>query len=297
MNLNIGGGYMEWEKAKTIVIVFLVILNSILGFLWYKNSLKYTLDDEQKKNIITLLENKDISLNTDFIEKHDPMKKLELTVNLYDERDILKIFFKEGASPENKGDNYRPVYETGDEVLAINQNIILYSSNMKGEKLALDRKAALKLCQDFIDKMGDKGKGYKLDIIPEDISQGGTIIYTQRINKNIIYNNYIKFTVGEYGISNVEYSYGLPVGYSGDTREIASCDEALFTFMVTIRNETTEKISIEKIDLVYFKEEDTQTGFTAVPCYRVLYKRENTPEGSYNIMLINAYTNKIEGHE
>jgi regulatory protein YycI of two-component signal transduction system YycFG len=49
MNLNIGGGYMEWEKAKTIVIVFLVILNSILGFLWYKNSLKYTLDDEQKK--------------------------------------------------------------------------------------------------------------------------------------------------------------------------------------------------------------------------------------------------------
>lgn len=291
---------MEWEKAKAIIIVFLVILNIMLGFLLYKSSLKYTLDDEQKKNIQILLEKKDISLDTSFIEKHDPMKKLELAVNLYDERDILKIFFKEGAAPENKGDNYRPVYETGDEVLAINQNIILYSSNIKGPKITLDRKTALKLCQDFIEKMGDKGQGYELDIIPKDISRGGTVIYTQkikRISKNIIYNNYLKFTLGEYGISHIEYSYGLPVGYSGDTREIASCDEALFTFMVTIRNETTEKISIEKIDLVYFKEEDTQTGFTAVPCYRILFKRENTPEESYNIMFINAYTNKIEGYE
>ena len=286
---------MEWGKAKNITIIFLLILNILLGFLIFRNSKKYNLDDKQINNINLLLEQYNIKLNTQLIDKYEPIKELDLDIKKYDDKDLQNIFFMGDGEITSRWDRFSLVYEKEDEILAIDNNIVNYSNNIDNGENINNLDEAKKLCDEFIENMGQKGKGYSFDLSKE--RDGNYILeYRQSINDIIIYNNSLIFMVNEKGIRNIDYAYSLPTGYSGDLREINSIDQILFTFTVEIRNERDKPIDIDKIDLIYYshrKDDKNDDKINNYPAYRIYYSYEGESP-CHNLMIINAYTSEIE---
>lgn len=284
---------MEWEKAKNIILIFLLGLNLLLVFFIYKISLKYTLTDEEVRNITAILAKDNIEINTDLIKKAEPMKKLELSSSKYDSKEMIRAFMEEGSVPINIGDMETPIYETEKEKLIINRNVVNYTSFVRKDILIENFSQIAGLCQDYIEKMGETAKGYSLDISYET-DEGWILEYRQRINGYVIYGNYIKFIADKNGIRKIDYSYSLPIGYQGEAREISAADEVLFTFSSIIGEqlEAYEKIMIDKMDMIYLEEESGDK-ITAIPAYRIMYTYFVGSEERQGNCVINAYNSYI----
>ncbi|MDL2248550.1 hypothetical protein LJB89_02520, partial [Tyzzerella sp. OttesenSCG-928-J15] len=259
---------MEWNRAKDIIIVFLVLLNIMLGSLLGINSQKYKLSIEQEKNIVEVLASNNIGLYCKIINKYEPMKMLELTPSEFDELKMIEAFLGNSnaiLSLESEGIKRYDDY-SGNSVMFI-ENKVSFESNERDENFIFNTDNAKKICTEYLNKMGDMGKGFELDLGPYNRGEEILLEYRQSINDIVIYDNYFLFAIDEYGLRRVEYSNSLPVGYSANAKEICSSDEALFSFLAAMKRESSDKPQriVEKMDLVYFIDPLEQESNQAYP--------------------------------
>ena len=299
---------MEWERAKSYILIAFLALNLGLGGMRFLEHRRYSITTDQIANINAVLNRNNIHLYTSLIQRFPPMQPLEIK-GFYYYPDVLKsIFFEEYHGDvviTSEWDGHY-LFEAEFARLEIINGFIFFENKL----IPLDGDAYI--------TTGSTESLYNLQVVnPRDVTDevitrhfpdfsfdfsfevylgggryGIRLVYRQMYRNQAIHTNFVEFLVTEEGIAQIEAQFGEVLGHGGTYRRIFSPDEALLTFMQAIRHIAMENpIFIRRMDMVYLKEYSSdQPGsvYQAVPFYRVfIHGNDDFP------FLINAYTNTL----
>jgi len=269
---------MEWERAKSYILIFFVLLNVGLGTLVFMENRRYTMTSDQERLIRTILNQNGIGMYTMPI-RFPPMRHLDVSGFYYDEDTIIQILFDNPNAVIRHND--RQVFEYGNSRLTISNGFISYE-NPDGFR---DGFATPDM---FI---GTYFPDFRFDSRFEE-ENGIRLTYLQEYRGQLVHSNFIAFFVTPIGIEQIEMQFGRILGHSGDLRMLASPDEVLLTFVQRVRHIAQETpMTIVHMDLVYFQEylSDQEGGvYHAIPFYRIF-----TACSGDQPYLINAFFNVI----
>ncbi|MDR3091212.1 MAG: hypothetical protein LBU36_03295 [Clostridiales bacterium] len=274
---------MYWNKAKTCIIAALCLTNL---FLFVCNALyssnKYHLTPRRAADIKTVLQNNNISMDCPINLPFPPMRGLAVQLSSeYSHEALRDIFIKNPSQADFNIEDNRFVYRTDWESLTIASDGYVLYRNRDVKAASPDPAEARRVCSDFLKRLGVPDFREDLSYSSSD---GLTFEFRQKYGKFVVNSNFLIISVGDTGVSRVEFMYAAPVGFTGQKREICAPDEALMSCMYELQNiYGYSPVSIERVELVYMQ---TEKG-SAQPFYRVFKKDDYTP------MLINAYENTV----
>ena len=282
---------MDWNKTKTLTIIFLLLLDCFLGFLIYLERGKYNMDTAQINTITELLKNNEIYLNTSVPRSYRPMQQLSMSGYEYDEPELLTMFFGKTSGIERLPEiEDRIIYVSGDQTLTLQNGFITFDCPSGTNDMELTLENALMEARAFMPGMGEISSFVQDTVYIVD--EGFRILFCQKYKNNIIYTNYIEFLITEKGIVQIYCKYSRPKGFSGQLTELCAVDEALLNFMQLYKDAFDNKpADVRKIDLVFYQKEGSiidSDSLTAIPHYRIMVYGFESP------FLINAYLNRIE---
>jgi regulatory protein YycI of two-component signal transduction system YycFG len=233
---------MDWTKAKSILIVALIVTNLVLisTYLFQSNSLK---DDEKEMQDVTikLLEEKNIFVQTDIPNDHRRMAKLTVQYDKLNEDTIKNQIAKQEPLPDEK---------PTDEALISMTDDFLASCGLMTENVTFDK----------IDRSGE-------NIL---------VNYKNYIDGIEIEDSYITVTINQGKITALSRYWLNPVEVSNNEKEVIPAATALIKFMS--ENTTDEKINIEGISLVYWLDSssfdaEAPVTDTAFPAWKITYNQ------------------------
>jgi len=276
---------MEWEKAKTYLLLFFVLLNLALGGLLLMEGRRYRVTPEREQTIISILEQNNITMDARLIRRFTPMRTMSVSEFYYNVDDLISIFFG-NATVQRTSHARGYVVSRRPAELMISNGFISYINPMgRGGIDELTPDSAQRLTDDFV---GAHWPDFQLDVRYEG-RDSILLSYKQVYRGHIIHSNFIDFYVRENGIERVEMQVSQVLGWeSTDSQPIVSPDEALLTF---VQRAHGRAMVIRHMDLVYFQEDggtDPYVNHRAVPFYRIFVAGDGSDP-----FLINAVTNEM----
>jgi len=275
---------MNWNKAKNIVIVALVILNLVLLAVSSFTKDEYTLNAENEKAIISLLNKNGIYLSAEIPERFEPLPYLIMNKAQYDDMELKKIFFSASEEVKRSVEFEATIFRTDKKTLTIKENgISYYNENENAVLENLDTQKAQKEAEKIINAVM-KNKNYELKKL--ELSEDKYYLkYYEVYLKNKVYNNSVDIVISKNGIESMELIRYDIAGFYGTNKKICSPDEALLAFLYELRDKKTGDILIDDVEIgYYFEEYNSQS--RAVPCYRISLKNSK-------VYYVNAYTGNI----
>lgn len=281
---------MDWDKAKRIFILLLIILNLGLAGLNYIENKKSTLSQAQEKAAYEVLSQNGISLYTNLIYKFPPMRRLLVTVPKYS-RDELKRMFFDSEQTTVTVEFGKTILKSDTKTLTIEKNKFdLQILKADKEISEFDKNTAQKIAENYLDSLKKPIKDLDLGTIIEKEDSFTFEFFGVYQGKKVFCNNY-HVTVTKNGITKVKGYFFAAERLIGEKKEICSCDEALFTIMKEIKAENKkEQITIDKIELGYDFQDiiENSEEIKLVPCYRIYVLGKEKP------YVVNAYTNELK---
>jgi hypothetical protein len=285
---------MEWERAKTIILVAFVLLNLGLAGLLYIEHSRYTLSQDRISNIHAALSDNNINLYATPMRRFAPMRHLDISGFYYDVPALLEIFFDGVEVIEEEPEAGHYIFATkNDEFgrLEISNGFISFDKSFGFDENApeISHERAIQLSDEFIE---EHFSDFKRDIVFDEYGGGGVrIVYRQEYRGQLIHSNFIEFSVTSQGIAWIDMQFGRIIGHSAEPRMIFAPDEILLTFLQRMHYMAIDNpIFITHMDIVYYQEyASDQAGqiYPAVPFYRIFIRDNDFP------FLINAYTNVL----
>jgi len=284
---------VEWEKAKSYIMVAFIILNGALGILLLMEHRRYTMTTERDRNINIVLGQNNVSLYTIPMRRFPPMRPLDVLGFYYDTEWLLSIFFDDPSTVQSMPDSGREQFRKGYSELIISSGLISFDFDIRGLGYPneithqITHEEAIALSSTFINK-------HFPNFVP-DITyawdNGIRRVYRESYRGQLVYSNFIEFYITAHGIEWIDMMFGEVIGHMREPQMIFAPDEVLLTFMQHVHERALEEpIIITNMDMVYLQEyQSTQQGtsYAAVPTYRIFIEGSDTP------YLINAFSNLI----
>ncbi len=282
---------MYWDKAKNIVILFLLLINAVLAVLVYTHTDNYTLTSTQLENINKVLSANNVMLYTPVLKEYKPMKAINMLPYSYSNDRLIEIFFTDPEQAKPVIEYGRDIFTDKNSRLTVENGIVTYETQPTYSENPLNETDCKSMCNGFLTANSALFPNFVFDKLWET-ELGFSLRYIQNYRGELIYSNYILFDIIPGGISRIEFSYSKISGYDDKTREICPADEALFVFMQYFRNNFGEKeVFIDRMDIVYYQEQvsdETGSALKATPCYRFFVSDITEP------FLVDAYSTVVK---
>jgi len=291
---------MEWERAKTYLLIFFLLLNAGLGLLLFAEDRRYTLTFEQERRIRTILDQNNVILYELPMRRFPPMQPLSVTGFYYDRDELIRILFEDPLTVERRRTFEGYIFQDASRQMIISSGFVFFEDPNGFRQwggfqptLALGEitdASVISLTTGFINSYFPDFVQDGDPFVSEDDNGGVRIIYRQEYRGTLVHSNFIEFLVTSVGIYQMEMQFGRVIGHSGTPTMIFSPDEVLLTFVQRVGHIAQENpMSIRDMDLVYFQEYISDQGgpYNAVPFYRIFTHQNERP------FLINAFTNVI----
>ena len=286
---------MEWERAKSFLLLFFVLLNLVLGVLLFMENRRYIVTPEREQTILAVMERNNITFDAQFIRQFPPMRAISVTGFYYNVYELAEIFFENPQNAERHNTPHGLILTYGPAELVIAHGFISYYNpdghgNTANDLISLDPYDAQLLTDAFVHA---HWPDFSLDDI--FVAEGWLrLSYRQVYRGYIIHTNFIELIVTDMGIEQVDMQFGRVIEWYGQESPIAAPDEVLLTFVQRVRSiAQVSPITITHMDLVYFQEEEGSANpyasYRVLPFYRVFIGGD----GSSDPFLINAFTNEI----
>lgn len=117
---------MDWSKAKTILIIALIIVNLIVGSLFLIEKKEERSQEFDESEVISKLNQKGIELDVDIPTGKNELKGLVVEYELYDADDINKRFFGGKGSINYINEDLFEVTQQEETVTVINGKLLIY---------------------------------------------------------------------------------------------------------------------------------------------------------------------------
>jgi len=291
---------VNMQRVKTVVIFLLVIINIALAALLVDNSSRYKLSERQKAAISTILSQNNVGLYTLVPTDFRPMRMLLLQPYAFEEEALRGLFFgaEEPERAEEQSERRVSLTQANAELYLEPSRLIYQNPDGYLPPGYAAMPATPGDIQRMLDSLVEKLAPKQLTLVLDKyMAYGEEQVYEYRASYrgHVLYTSYVKCKVTAAGVTELRSSLSIPDGYTGEERDIFSCDEALLSLLGELKsiygNMESEVTMLTGIDMVYYLEEAAQSGqseMKAVPYYRI-YTR-TSPELPF---LINAYNNKV----
>ncbi len=282
---------MYWDKAKNIVIIFLLLINVVLAVLVYTHMDNYTLNATQLENINKVLSANNVMLYTPVLKEYKPMKAINMLPYAYSNDDLIGYFFSDPKQVKPVIEYGRDIFTDNISKLTVENGTVTFETQTTPSENPLNEDDCKKTYNEVIQSNQSMFPGFVFDKLWETDS-GFSLRYIQNYRGELIYSNYVLFETNSGGLSRVEFSYSKINGFDDKVREICPVDEALFVFMQYFRNNFGEKeVFIDHMDIVYYQEQvsdETGSALKATPCYRFYVSDITEP------FLVDAYSTVVK---
>ncbi|BEP30397.1 two-component system regulatory protein YycI [Helicovermis profundi] len=269
---------MEWSKIKTILIVGLIITNIFLGVYVYSSDNLFNVhklkEDQSIKEVIKLLEKKNIFVKMDNLTYFTKINDIELAYQEYDLEKSANVFLNKNFRKINESyvdsKNSLSVKELELEFKNINFDSNLKSKNM----LSITMDEAIKLASKFIALKGFEKDDYYINV-KKTINNRILLIFRQKYKNFYLDDSYMKFYIDDSGIEEFTRKWFDVKKVSKLSKEVIPPSKALFNLMKNY-DRSDKKINIVNIELGYKLETSTLntivTSGDAFPYWRITFK-------------------------
>ena len=244
---------MNWNKAKTILIVAFILLNT---FLFYEvreaNNESYEgLNDDFINHVEIKLLEKNIHIETEVSKEIYRKPLLEVEYELVREEDVVKYI----------GKNYEEVLEgtlfTNDEGSYIrieNNKKLIYNIRDVNENLEITKEKAGKLVDSYVENQDINLEEYQLDFIIKKVGIY-EVVYKRNYEGSKLENDYYIFVVDNLGVAGFETQRINKIEAKEGLITVTSAYESL----LRLKNENPEeKFVIKRIELSYYTDENIE---------------------------------------
>jgi len=227
--------YMDWSKAKNILIIAFIITNLFLAYVLIdsKNIDNPIIDDEFITDVRNLLLEKDIKIDSTIPTEIPSLPLLTIEYETYKPVDLASKFLGQYTTENIEGKEY---YRNGTETLIINnENEIIYTNDDNVKKIeSLEKKDLIKIAEDFIKDKGFASNDYKLSDFRES---NGTyyIEYNKVIQDTFFEKSYMKFNIDASGIKKFERYWVSSAELGDNNMTLMSAPRALLK-LITMKD-------------------------------------------------------------
>jgi|GEM_PF-2170614 len=297
---------MNWDRSKTILILFLIGLNAFLAAMYFAYEDDYTVSRDDIQVITTLLGQQDILLAvTDMPRSFPPVDQLNLEPAVYNSAQLVNTFFIDTSNISQTIEFGNPIFSSPEGTLTIMQHIVRFEPSQNSPNPLFNTTTenfhlAWTSFAQFLQANTDLFPSFEIDqITPAEFNQTDTgsynfaidsftIEFRQHYRGYTILPNILSFTITPTGVSEILYTFYPLDGFTGLRQPIISAVQALFMFKLEtahIHTHAYNPIIITNIDLVHdiAFSEDGFGRITTVPYYRIFHTHGEP-------MLINAIT-------
>jgi len=278
---------MNWDKAKTMLIICLLGLNAFLAAMYFAYEEDYTVSREDVQVIVSLLAENGIALDhtLSIPRRFAPVDQLVLRPPAYNTALLLGAFFADASNINQTIEFGNTIFTSPEGTLTISADTVLFvpspgaetgrfggGDNEETAQLAFTR---------FVRDNAALFPGYELDSSHRELYRnvfGDTVYEFRQVYMGYtILSNTLSFTIGGGGVSEVRFTHFPPVGFVGMRQPIISAPQALFMFKLGSAH-LDKPILITRINMAHAPAlaADGSGRFTTVPYYRV-YSSSNTP--------------------
>lgn len=271
---------MDWSKAKTILIISLIIVNIILGMAIFNSNqdVETTVSEEFVEDSIKLLSNKEISVATEIPREIPSLQSLILEYETFRTSELNDKFFNDKGKVSIKGEGLVEILSTDEKLTILNDKLIIYESNKTDETHRINTNDdAVKMASDFLIDLEYDTIDMKLSYIKK--SEGRYFLEFSKIhNDRYVESAFTNIQLDNTGIKKLERLW-LNVIEEGDTPIFISSAPKSILGLLSM-NEVYGK-TIRDISLCYYfnpeKHEyilnplETKQG-KAIPAWRIQFE-------------------------
>ncbi|MBC7088145.1 MAG: hypothetical protein H5T96_06605 [Tissierellales bacterium] len=277
---------MDWSKAKTILIVALLVVNLILASIYIIEREREREYELSKSELIDKLSEKDILLNADIPNGESKLRELVVEYELYNANDINFDFFNGEGTINKINEDLFEVYMQNETVTVINGKLLIYEaektdSNQKSlysSKIDLDNSLenAQEIALNFL-----KDRGFRTDdmkITFSTVSEDGYyLLYSNTYGDNFVESSFTNFEIKDGKVFRMERTW-LDVKNEGESiLKTLPAKKALLELLM--REEVYGKEIID-ISICYYFDPEKQDYFSrykevvegkTIPAWRVQF--------------------------
>jgi len=223
---------LEWRRAKTILIIALLLTNCVLIglFIQQKKNEEAMINRkiEFSNEVKDILMQNDIEVLCEIPINELLMKVVTVTYEGYNGEKIAERIFPEYIVSQTENG---PIYEAKDAVLSVsNGKQISYERYGLSDKKLDDLEMAKKYADEFIDKMGLESGDSRLTY--HSINNDGIKLIYSKVYKDIVLEKCVmEFEIDNLGVRKFYRYWLMPLGEVEGTRNIRSASKALLNLL------------------------------------------------------------------
>ena len=287
---------MNWDKAKTMLILFLLGLNVFLAAMYFTHERDYFVSREDIQVITTILAQHDITLDStaDIPRSFPPVDQLLLNPAAYSTSQLVDTFFTDTSNISQTIEFGNTIFSSQEGTLTIMRHIVQFepspnSTNPVFSTTTYDLQAQGASFTQFLRANTSIFPSFGFDQATASADGDSIIVEFRQTHRGYtILPNVLSFTVTPHGVAKIRYIFYQPGAFAGIRQPIIPPTQALFMFKLG-NTHISEPMTITHIDLVHniAFAEDGFGRITTVPYYRIFHSHGEP-------MLINAITGDIE---
>lgn len=265
---------MNWNKAKTILIIAFIILNLFLLYAIFEDRTENYegLDDDFIEKVENNLEAKNIFIEAEVPKEIYKMPLIEVEYRIFSQSDV-KYYL--GEDYEEKIEDEYFVKNDGSYIRIENNKKLIYNIRDIDKNLSIDTEEAKKYIEKYAEDNNINLEEYKLDIetIEEDFH---SFIYKKIYNDRTLENDFYKFIVDNKGVAGLEFQNIKKVEPKEGLIYVTSAYESL----LRLNNSSNIKKTIEKVEICYYSDENISDWENIVranmdPTWKVVFEDGN----------------------
>lgn len=226
-----GGKFMDWSKAKNILIIAFIITNLLLSYvLIHTNKVhQSSLTDEFVENVKNLLIEKNIEIEGEIPLDLPILSLLTIEYEYYSPGKLAAILLGEYRKTDIDGVEYYKNEEAKFTILN-GKKIVYERSSESNNKEIPNKRKAIGIAKDFL-----KEKGFSLDDLKlsdaRECENGFFLEYTKLYRDIYIEKTYTRFIIDSQGVKSFERYWINVVESSESDIEITSAPRALLSLL------------------------------------------------------------------
>lgn len=270
---------MDWSKAKTILIISLIVVNIILGIAVFNTNqdVETSVSKDFLEDSIRLLSNKDISVATEIPTEIPSLEGLVVEYETFKTSELNKKFFMDNGKVSIKGDGLVEIYLEDEKLTILNEKLIIYESNKSDESYQINTDDdAINLATNFLDDLEYDTSDMKLSYIKKTDDRY-YLEFSKIYNEKFLESAFTNIQLDDSGIRKFERLWLNPIEVGDTPIFINSAPKSMLGLLSM--NEVYGK-TIQDISLCYYFDPerheyiedplDAQQGRT-IPAWRIQF--------------------------
>lgn len=239
---------MDWSKAKSILIVALIITNTLLGLVLYQSerNVDATLKKEFIEETVRLLENKDIKIDTDIPKKNPKLTGLTVEYENVEPRIVNISFFNDKGIINNKAEGLIDISYNDELITIMNNKLLKYESKSNEIKYDIrDEKEAVDIALKFLESKNYLTSDMKVSFI-KLVDDAYNIEFTKLYNENFLESSFTIIQVSNKGVVKMDRQWLNMIDKGENPLSISSAPKSILSLlsMEQVYGKTIKDISI-----------------------------------------------------